>query len=151
MMFQETVTTENVSEHGPLYEGLQSSMALNCSDLLKLFDQSGTTSPKRILFVLTCIELPRQFDQISELRPLLARGRIQHYQLEEPTDEVMSQFLLQYFYPEVRRAALPAAERQRLDTYRKQMQATLGLDWKNWHAAKRYAEKHPLSRLPLRS
>jgi hypothetical protein len=151
MMFQETVTTESSSEHGPHYEGLQSSMALNCSDLLKLFDQSGTTSPKRILFVLTCIELPRQFDRIAELRPLLARGRIQHYQLEEPTDEVISQYLLQYFYPEVRRAALPAAERQRLDTYKRQMQASLGPEWKNWHAAKRYAEKHPLSRLPLRS
>lgn len=150
MMFQETVSAEVCSDPGHHYEGLQTSSALNCSDLLKLFDQSGTTSPKRILFVLTCIELPRQFDRISELKPLLARGRIQHYKLEEPTEEVISQYLLQYFYPEARRAALSPAERRHLEAYRQQMKVTLGADSQSWHAAKRYAEVRPLSRLPIR-
>jgi hypothetical protein len=128
------------------YEGLQRSSTLNCSDLLKLFDQSGTTSPKRIFFVLTCIALPEQFDAIQELRPLMARGRIQHFHLDEPTDEVIKQYLLQYFFPEARRSSISPSEYQRLDAYNVQMKERLGKDATNWHAVKKYAEVYPLAR-----
>lgn len=152
LMFQETVA-RNVSEVDAApgrvvarYEGLQSSSSLNCSDLLKLFDQSGTTSPKRIFFLLTCIELPEQFDRINELKPLLARGRIQHFHLEDPSAESMDAYLLQYFYPQDRRNNLSAAERQRLDEYSVQMRSRLGAESTNWHAVKKHAQVYPLSR-----
>jgi len=150
MMFQETLLTPSDGTGGePLagqrYEGLQqNSSSLHCSDLLKLFDQSGTTSPKRIVFVLTCIELPEQFDRIRELQPLLARGRIQHYRIEEPTEEVIAQFVLQYFYPEPKRQTLSATDREKLLSYVAQMKQRLGGDFKNWHAVVKYAEEIPI-------
>jgi hypothetical protein len=148
MMFQETVTrSKTASSDLPVngVEGLQSSSTLNGSDLLKLFDQSGTTSPKRILFVLTCIELPDQFDHIRELRPLLARGRLSHYRLEEPTEDMIFRYLLQYFYPEPQRKQLSTEDCQRLQSYSHQMQDILGPDFKNWHAIVKYVEVYPLS------
>jgi hypothetical protein len=153
MMFQETVArcsdgpvAGDEAASGQRYEGLQCSTALNCSDLLKLFDQSGTTSPKRIFFVLTCIELPEQFDKVRELQPLLARGRIQHYRLEEPSDEIIKTYLLQYFYPQCRRGALTSADHRCLEAYHAQMKTRLGADSNNWHAVKRHAEVFPLNK-----
>lgn len=149
MMFQETLAPPSdgpggESAAGQRYEGLQSGSSLRCSDLLKLFDQSGTTSPKRIVFVLTCIELPEQFDRIRELQPLLARGRITHYRMEQPTEEMIAQFVLQYFFPEPKREALSAADRTKLLSYVATMKQRLGGDFKNWHAIVKYAEEIPI-------
>ena len=157
MMFQETVISsaergdaEELQVTPSSYEGLQSSSALNCSDLLKLFDQSGTTSPKRIFFLLTCIEIPEHFGRIHELQPLVNHGRIQHFRLEEPNEATIRQYVLQHFFPETRRQNLSPEEQEALSQYMASMMERLGDDFTNWHAAKKHAEVVPLDKRSAR-